>query len=483
MARRIDIVDVTLRDGQQSLWATRMPTCVMLGVADDLERAGYALVDLSAAVNFDTCVRYLKENPWERLRLMRQRLQRTPINAWMRSRNFISFDMVPDDVMALVYTRLWANGARRISIFDGLHDMSHIGFGVRVCKQLGFCVAVAATFSLSPIHTDAYYIRRAQEMMALGADVLILKDPAGLLTVDRVRTLVPALRQVAGAHPLEFHMHCLTGIAPLAALEAVALGADRVHTAIPPLADGASHPSVFNVVENLRLMGYEVELDLAPIERASAFLMAVARQEGLPIGQIAAYDLFHYQHQIPGGVISNLRRQLREAGMEDKLRAVLEEIPRVRAELGWPIMVSPYSQFVAVQALLNIMRGERYGTVLDEVAKWAFGYYGQLEAPVDPDVLDKITARASPRISRQPTPPEPALPALRQAYPQADDDELVLRYFFKGRQVDDMLAAQPMRLVYEFRRDALALVQRLVAMSDRGRVALSTMGLEFAWQR
>ncbi|MBI2321601.1 MAG: pyruvate carboxylase [Chloroflexi bacterium] len=464
MARRVGIMDVTLRDGQQSLWATRMPTCVMLGVADDLDRE-------------------LKEDPWERLRLMRQRLQRTPINAWMRSRNFISFDMMPDDVMALVYTRLHANGARRISIFDGLHDMSHIGFGAKVCKQLGFYVALAVTFSISPVHTDAYYVRKAQELMAMGADALILKDPAGLLTVDRVRTLVPALRPVAGTRPLELHIHCLTGIGPLAALEAVELGVDEVHTAIPPLADGASHPSVFNIVENLRLMGYEVELDLEPLRQASAFLTAVARQERLPVGQVAQYDLFHYQHQIPGGVISNLRRQLRDAGMEDKLRAVLEEIPRVREELGWPIMVSPYSQFVSVQALLNIMCGERYRTVLDEVAKWAFGYYGQLEAPVDPQVMDKMAERASPRISRQPAPPEPLLPALRRAFPEADEDELVLRAFFKGRQVDDMLAAQPMNLVYEFRRDAVQLVERLMSMSETGRVALSTMGLELAWQR
>jgi oxaloacetate decarboxylase alpha subunit len=483
VTRQIGIIDVTLRDGHQCLWATRMTTAQMLGVADDLDRAGYAIIDLSAAVNFDTCVRYLKEDPWERLRLMRQRVTRTPLNAWVRSRNFISFDVMPDDVMELVYTRLHANGARRISIFDGLHDMEHLRFGVEVCRRLGVPVCVAVVYSISPVHTDEYYARKAQEIMALGADALMLKDPAGLLTVDRVRTLVPTLRRVAGERPLEFHSHCLTGIAPIAALEAVELGADLVHTAIPPLADGASHPSVFNIVENLRLMGYTVPLDLAPLQRASAFLHAVARQERLPVGQVAHYDLFHYQHQIPGGVISNLHAQLRDAGMEDKLRAVLEEIPRVREELAWPVMVSPYSQFVAVQALLNIMHGERYRVVLDEIAKWVYGYYGRLEAPVDQNAKDRIVARASRRISPQPEPPEPLLPALRRAFPDADDDELVLRAFFKGRQVDDMLNAQPMNLVYEFNRDPVQLVERLIALSDTGRVTLSTVGLELAWQR
>lgn len=270
--QHVRIIDVTLRDGHQCLWATRMTTAQMLGIAEDLDRAGYETIDLSAAVNFDTCVRYLGENPWERLRVMRQRIVRTPLNAWVRSRNFISSDVMPDDVMALVYARLYANGARRIPIFDGLHDMGHLHFGVATCKRLGVRVCVAVVYSISPVHTDEYYARKAEEIMALGADALILKDPAGLLTVDRVRTLVPALRRVVVGRPLEFHSHCLTGIAPLAALEAVTLGVDSVHTAIPPLADGDSHPSVFNVIENLRLMGYEVALDLAPVRRASEFL-------------------------------------------------------------------------------------------------------------------------------------------------------------------------------------------------------------------
>ncbi len=298
-----------------------------------------------------------------------------------------------------------------------------------------------------------------------------------------MRTLVPALRQVVGGLPLEIHSHCLTGLGPLVLLEAVSLGVDTVYTAIPPLANGASHSSVFSIVDNLRMMGFEVDLNMEAIRMVSDFLTAVAVNEGLPMGQIAEYDLFHYQHQIPGGVISNLRSQLRDAGMEDKLRQVLEEIPRIREELGWPVMVSPYSQFVSIQALINVMHGERYGVVLDEIAKWVYGYYGKLEAPVDPNVRDVISQRASKRIDPTPRPPEPVLPGLRRAYPRADDDELVLRGFIKGPHVDRMLAAQPMRLKYEFHRDLVGLVKRLVAVADRGRVAISTAGLEFAWQR
>lgn len=483
MSRSIRIIDTTLRDGHQSLWATRMTTAMMMGVVDYLDRAGYQMVEISAAVNFDSCIRYLGENPWERLRLMRKRLVHTPIHALMRSRNFISFDMVADDLMELTYTRLHANGVSRMMIFDGLHDPENFRLGVDVCKRLGMHVEVAVTFSISPVHTDEYYGRKARELLALGADALLLKDPAALLTVDRVRTLVPVLRQAAGDRPLEIHSHCLTGMGPLVLLEAVTCGADAVYTAIPPLADGASHPSVFNTVENLRLMGYEVPLDLEPIREASRFLTAVAQNEGLPVGQVAHYDLFHYKHQIPGGVISNLQRMLKDAGMEDRIRQVLEEIPRVREDLGWPVMVSPYSQFVAVQALMNVMHGERYRVVLDEIAKWVYGYYGKLECPVDPEAMDRISERASRRISPVPEPPEPALAALRKAFPGADEDELVLRAFFKGSQVDQMLAAQPMNLVYQFQREPTRLLQRLVKLSDTGRVALSTAGLELAWRR
>jgi len=241
-------------------------------------------------------------------------------------------------------------------IFDGLHDPDNYRLGVELCKRLGMYVEVAVTFSISPVHTDEYYGRKARELLALGADALLLKDPAALLTVDRVRTLVPVLKQAAGGRPLEIHSHCLTGLGPLVLLESVDQGADALYTCVPPLSDGASHPSVFDVVHNLSLRGYEVPLDLEPVREASEFLTSVARNEGLPVGQIARHDLFHYQHQIPGGVISNLRQLLADAGMGDRIQQVLEEIPRVREELGWPVMVSPYSQFVAVQALMNVMR-------------------------------------------------------------------------------------------------------------------------------
>ena len=483
MSRRIRIIDTTLRDGHQSLWGTMMTTAMMLGIADQLDRAGYQMIEIPAAVNFDACVRFLRENPWERLRQMRKRLVRTPIHALMRSCNFISFDIMPDDIVELTYTRLYANGVSRMMIFDGLHDPDNFRLGVRVCKQLGMYVEVAVTFSVSPVHTDEYYGRKARELLALGADALLLKDPAALLTVDRVRTLVPVLREAAGDHPLEIHTHCLTGMGPLVLLESVKHGADALYTTIPPLSDGPSHPSVFNVVENLRMMGYEVPLDLEPLRDASAFLTGVAQNEGFPIGQVARYDLFHYQHQIPGGVISNLQRLLKDAGMGDKLRQVLEEIPRVREDLGWPVMVSPYSQFVAVQALMNVIHGERYQAVLDEIAKWVYGYYGKVECPVNPNAMDRIAERASKRISPRPEPPEPMLPALRRAFPDADDDELVLRAFFKGTQVDQMVAAQPMNLVYQFQRGVPGLVQRLVRLADSGQVVLSKAGLELAWQR
>lgn len=483
MSHRIGFVDTTFRDGQQCLWATRMTTAMIAAVAPHVDRSGYDAVEIVGAVTFDACIRYLKESPWERVRLMRRLLPHVPLRFVTRCRNFISFDVVPEDVVELVYARLYANGLRQFMLVDGLHDLDNIRWALTVTKGLGFYVCPALIFSISPVHTDAYYVEKARAIRALGADALVLKDVGGLLTVDRVRTLVPALREVAGDLPLEIHAHCSTGLAPLVVLEAVQLGVDAVYSAIPPLADGQSHPSVLHVAANLKLLGYDIALDLDAVGESSRVLQAIARQERLPMGTIVPYDLFHYQHQVPGGMQANLRAQLRDAGLGDKFHAALEEVPRLREELGWPVMVSPFSQFVGIQALINVVQKERYATVLDEIAKWAYGYYGKLEAPIDPNVMDRIVARSSKRISPCPRLPEPALPALRRAFPEADDDELVLRAFFKGTQIDDMLAAQPMNLVYAFNCDVVGLVQRLIATSETGHVVLTKPGVELAWQR
>ena len=209
-------------------------------------------------------------------------------------------------------------------------------------------------------------------------------------------------------------------------LESVKLGVDRVHTAIAPLADGPSHPSAIQMIRNLRTLGYEVDVDEGPIAKVTEYLTAVARRTARPLGTPAQYDAFHYRHQVPGGMLTNFEFQLRQAGMLDKLDAVLEEISRVRVDLGWVLMVTPFSQVVGVQAMLNVVTGERYKVVPDEVKRYALGHYGAPPAPIDPDVLDKIVSNGSQAISRTVFEPEPVIPKLRAKYPVASDEELIL---------------------------------------------------------
>ncbi len=460
--REIRFMDTTLRDGHQCLWATRMTTAMMLPIAEKLDRAGFEVIDLMSGVHFDVAIRHLKENPWERIRLMRERVARTPLQANLRSKSVLSFDVLPDDINALWIERLIASGIRSVRAFDALNDMDNIVDSLRLAKKLGARSVGAVVFSESPVHTDAMYVAKARELIArAGVDAIMLKDASGLFTLDRVRTLVPALKAVCGTIPLEFHSHALTGLAPLLYLEAARLGADQLHTCIAPLANGAAQPAVQTIARNLRAQGYGVSLDDALISDISTHFHAVAQQEGLPVGAPAEYDAFHYQHQIPGGMLSNMRAQLEQAGLGHKLQEVLSECARVRAELGWPAMVTPFSQLVGTQAVLNVVRGERYRTVPDEVKKYALGYYGRLLAPVDPDVLDRIISGGSARIARTPVRPEPAVAALRRAYPHTSDDERLLRYMYAGSQVDDMLAAGPTRAEYAFEKPIVRLIREL----------------------
>lgn len=296
------------------------------------------------------------------------------------------------------------------------------------------------------MHTDVLYAQKTRDVIRrFKADTIMIKDSAGLLTVDRARTLVPAILQAAAGVPVEIHSHCLTGLGPLVCLEAVKLGVDRVHTAISPLADGASHPSAATMIRNLRTLGYAVNVDAGRVGEASEYLLAIAKRTGRPIGTPAQYDAFHYKHQVPGGMVANFKAQLKDAGMLDKLDAVLEEVSRVRVDLGWILMVTPFSQLVGVQAMLNVINGERYKVVPDEVKRYALGHYGRPPAPIDPEVLDKIVSRGSKGIPTRSEEPAPAVPTLKAKYPGATEEELILRYLFEQHHVDAMYAAGPMR--------------------------------------
>lgn len=449
----------------------------MLPVAEIMDRIGFQRIEAIAAIQFDVCVRFLKEDPWQRVRLLRERIRRTPLSSFLRSKNLVSFDFVPDDIVAFWVERLLANGIREIGSFDGLNDVDNMLTALDVARRLGARTIGALSYSLSPVHTDELYARTAKDLVKRGkVDAIWIKDAGGLLTVDRIRTLVPALRKVLGNTPLELHSHCLTGVAPLVYLEGIAAGADSIHTSIAPLANGAAQPSLQSMAKNLRELGYRLEIDDAAVAQVSEHFSRVAEQEDKPVGQVLEYDAFHYEHQIPGGMLSNFRVQLAEAGLSHKFDELLQECARVRKELGYPIMITPFSQFVGTQAVLNVVHGERYRHVPDEVKKYALGYYGKLLAPIDPNVLDAIVQNGSGHIALNPTPLEPGLARLRKRYPHASDDELALRSMFAGNQVDDMLAAGPMQTHYSFEKPLVRLIRELAARKVR-RIHISSAGL------
>ena len=477
--REVRIIDTTLRDAHQCLWATRMTTAHMLPVAERMDRSGFAQIDLAGAIQFDVCIRYLKEDPWQRVRLMRERCPRTPLRALIRSRNIMSFDIVPDDIVELWVERLVANGFGVVGAFDGLNDVDNMLASIKVAKRLGARTFGALAYSLSPVHTDELYVHTAKALIERGqVDAIMIKDAGGLLTPDRIRTLVPALRAVVGDTPLELHSHCLTGLAPLVYLEGVDLGVDEIHTSIAPLANGAAQPATQSMARALRHRGYRIGVDDGLIDEVGEHFRGIAEREGKPLGAPLEYDPFHYEHQIPGGMLSNFRSQLEHAGILHKFDALLEECARVRRELGWPIMITPFAQLVGTQAVLNVVRGQRYEIVPDEVKKYALGYYGRMLAPIDPQVLDRIVENGSKRIALEPAPPPEAVADLRRKYPKASDDERLLRFMFAGTQVDQMMAHEPAAAPAAGRNPLVHLVEELVRRPKVSRIYVSKGDLQ-----
>jgi oxaloacetate decarboxylase alpha subunit len=320
---------------------------------------------------------------------------------------------------------------------------------VQAAKKVGLYTAGGIVYTISPVHTDAYYARKTRELVSLGVDAVYLKDPSGLLTPERANTLIPALKAACGGLPLHLHSHCLTGLAPYTASRAVELGIDVVHTATSALANGASHPATESFVENIRRDGFDVPIDLVPVREVAERLRYIAKREGKPLGAIAEYDAFHYEHQMPGGMVSNLKSQLAPLGIANRLPDVLAEAARVRRELGYPIIVSPFAQFVITQAVLNVMGKERYATVPDEVKKYVLGYYGEIAGPIDPNLYDRITNGAAPTTARPGDLLEPGIPKIRRERgPFASDDDLLLAAFYANREYSALKAAGPIETRY-----------------------------------
>jgi len=394
-----------------------------------------------------TAVRYHREDPWERIDALRRGAPDLTLGFLTTGKRFISFSRTPANLFQLAFDLLRRHGVTRMWIIDPMHDMAAAMETAAMARRAGFDEVVAGIcYTVSPVHTDDYFADKVAQYDACDAiDSIYLKDPAGLLTPERLRSLVPRLRKGLQHKAIrEIHTHCNTGLAPLTLLEAADLGIDHLHCALPPLADGPSHASALQLVANLRARGHRVDVDLDAMQAASDALLREATLRGLPVGRPAAYDEAYYRHTLPGGVLGTTRRQLAEMGKADLMPAVIEEAQQVRADLGWPIVVTPFAQYIVTQAALNVMAGERYRQVSDEVVDMVLGDWGAMPGPVDASLRDRVMQlpRARQRQAGAPAEP-PTLAEWRARFGGAlSDEDLLLRALMPADQVDGMVAAR-----------------------------------------
>jgi oxaloacetate decarboxylase (Na+ extruding) subunit alpha len=458
-------IDVTLRDGHQCLWSTRMTTAMMTPILATLDTVGYAYINILGGAVFDVCVRYLQENPWERVGLLCRHL-RTPCDGLTRGQSLYTFEIFPDDIVTLNAQVLAKLGVRVLTVYDALNDNRNIASSVHAGHHAGMHVNAMMTYTLSPVHTDAYYVERTQELVRLNADFISIKDPTGLLTPERARTLFPAVIQAAAGIPLQLHSHCQSGLAPAVYTVAMESGFRYGYTAAEPLANGASLPATEEIAQRAERLGYETGLDLGALAAVSGYFDWLCEREGKPRGQVATYDPALYEHQVPGGMISNLKSQLRMMHMEARLPEILVEAAQVRRDLGYPILVSPFAQFIITQAVLNVVQGERYKTIPDEVRKYAMGYYGKLAAPPAEVFLERAAIHPDAMVDDRPgAHVPPALPRLRSALgAAATDEDILLAAFYDKKLIEPLQKPAP---PYQFKTTPLfELIRYLGAQAD-----------------
>ena len=426
-------VDVTLRDAHQCLWSTRMTTSMMAPILSTLDRVGYDVINILGGAVFDVCVRYLQENPWRRVQYLCEHLE-TPIDALTRGQSLYTFELFPDDVVELNSHVLARLGVDILTVYDALNDNRNLESSIRSGKAAGMKINGWMTYTLSPVHTDAYYVARAHELLKMGVDFMCVKDPTGLLTPERGRTLFPALVKAARGKgiPMQLHSHCQSGLGPEVYSEAMKAGFEYGYTALEPLGNGASLPETQDIHRRALALGMASNLDEEAMREASRYFEWLTVRESKPRGVVAKYDKALYEHQIPGGMISNLRSQLQAMGIEQRLPEIMEEATRVRHDLGYPIVVSPFAQFIVTQAVLNVVQGERYRTIPDEVRKYACGYYGRLAAQPAPEFLERANFRPEEMVTERPAEHvEPWLPKLRARLGRgASDEDLLLHAFY-----------------------------------------------------
>ncbi len=480
----VGLVDVSIRDGNQSLWgATGLRTSQMLEIAGQLDRVGFRAIDFTSSSHMAVAVRYFQDDPWERIRRMRAAMPRTPLQFITTGLRFIAWEQADPQFMRIVYRRLQANGIRRFILLDPMHDVDAVLETARIIKQEGEAETMAAlTYTLSDMHDDSFYAGFAARLAGSpDIDLFYLKDPSGLMSPERARTLVPAVKAVIGGKRLEVHLHCSIGLGARASLAATEAGADAVHVGIGPLGNGTSLPEAGRMVANLRELGHVVAIDDGALASVSRYWNRLAVAEKLPAGLPQDFDASFLRHQIPGGVMTTMVRQLAEVKLEHKLAQVIAETEQVRADLGYPIMVTPFPQMVCSQALFNIITGKRYIQVSDQIIRYVMGRFGRPTRPVAPAVEAAILDRARAREIAL----EPAVLLLedmrRRFGASMPEEEFLLRAVMPGDQVDAMLAAGPSRARYSPEgAPLLSLIKQLAARPAARDIVVERPGFRLA---
>lgn len=386
----VRLTEVILRDGHQSLLATRLRTEDMLPACAALDRVGFHSLEVWGGATFDACIRYLAEDPWERLRKLRAALPNTPLQMLERGQNIVAYANFPDDVVEAFIHHSAKNGVDLFRIFDALNDLRNVRTALKAVKREGKHAQACVCYTVSPVHTTELYVKKAKELQRMGADSLCIKDMAGLLGPKEAYNLVRALKE-ATQLPVAVHTHCTSGMAMMAQMEALRAGADILDTCLSAMAWGTSHPPTESVVAALKGTEYDTRYDLALLAEINRYFEKVWKMYAhLHSEETLRVDPSVILHQIPGGMYSNLVSQLKEQGALDQLPRVLAEVPRVRADLGYPPLVTPTSQIVGTQAVLNVLLGERYKGVPKEVKDYVRGMYGEPPGPISDDLRKKI---------------------------------------------------------------------------------------------
>ncbi len=397
----VRITDTTLRDAHQSLWATRLRTDDILGIAEKLDNAGFYSLECWGGATFDVCMRFLRENPWERLRQIKKVCKKTPLQMLLRGQNVLGYKHYPDDVVERFIALSCENGMDIFRVFDALNDARNLETAIRCVKKYGGHAQGTICYTTSPVHTIENYVKLAKEQQAMGIDSLAIKDMAGILTPGAARDLVAALKKALPEMPIQVHSHMTSGMAAAMYMAAVEAGAGCIDCAISTMSSFSSQPPTESMVAVLESEGFTTGLEQKALAEINAYFKELKKKrQRASSAKVEAVDAGVLIHAIPGGMISNLRSQLAQQDALDRLPEVLEELPRTRADMGYPPLVTPTSQIVGVQSVLNVLSGKRYSMVTEETRRYAAGYYGRTPVPIEAKLRKKLMGKTKPITCR-----------------------------------------------------------------------------------